>query len=172
VRFLSAWGLRLATLVVLQVALGRHLEIEQVKPDFFLISVLLVAMGRGSAAAIAWGAAVGLVQDVTSAGIIGFNVLTKPAVGYGVGLLRSRLDFNNPNTQTLLTLLATLAEGAVLSMMLNAYHPASSFSVSFTTLVVPEAVYNAILIPLAVPLISWAKQHFSGWHHGSLRQAR
>ena len=84
----------------------------------------------------------------------------------------SRLDFNNPNTQTLLTLLATLTEGAVLSMMLNAYHPANAFSVSFTTLVVPEAVYNAILIPLAVPLISWAKKHFSGWHHGSLREAR
>jgi rod shape-determining protein MreD len=170
VKFLSAWALRLAVLVVLQVALGRHLEIEHVKPDFFLLSVLLVAMGRGSFAAVVWGAVAGLVQDVLSGGIIGFNVLTKPALGYGVGLLRSRLDFLNPNTQTLLTFLATLAEGVVLSMMLNAYHPANSFSTSFTTMVVPEALYNAIIIPFAAPLALWAKHYFSGWHRRSLRQ--
>ena len=168
-RFLSGWGLRLVVLVVLQVALGSHLEIEQVKPDFFLLSVLLVAMGRGSFAAILWGAAAGLVQDVLSAGIIGFNVLTKPALGYGVGLLRSRLDFDNPNTQTLITFLATLAEGMVLSLMLYAYHPANSFSTSFTTLVVPEAVYNAIIIPLAAMAALWAKRHFSGRHRRALR---
>jgi rod shape-determining protein MreD len=167
---MAAWGLRLAALVVLQVALGSRLEIEQVKPDFFLLSVLLVAMGRGSSAAVAWGAAVGLVQDVLSGGIIGFNVLSKPALGYGVGLLRARLDFDNPNTQTLLTFLATLSEGAVLSVMLYAYHPANSFSTSFTAMVVPEAVYNAIIIPLAVPVSLWAKRHFSGGQRRSLRQ--
>jgi rod shape-determining protein MreD len=170
VRFLAAWGLRLAVLVVLQVALGSHLEVEQVKPDFFLLSVLLVAMRRGSFAAIVWGVAAGLVQDVLSAGIIGFNVLTKPALGYGVGLLRSRLDFDNPNTQTLLTFLATIAEGVVLSLMLYAYHPSNSFSTSFTTMVVPEAVYNAIIFPLAVSVALWAKHYFSGWRRRSLRQ--
>ncbi len=169
-RFLAAWGLRLAVLVVLQVALGSYLEIEQVKPDFFLLSVLLVAMRRGSVAAVVWGVAAGLVQDVLSAGIIGFNVLTKPALGYGVGLLRSRLDFDNPNTQTLLTFMATLSEGVVLSLMLYAYHPANSFSTSFTTMVVPEALYNAIIFPLAVSVALWAKHYFSGWRRRSLRQ--
>jgi rod shape-determining protein MreD len=170
VRFLATWGLRLALLVVLQVGLGNHLKIEQVKPDFFLLSVLLVAMGRGCSAAIVWGIVAGLVQDVLSAGIIGFNVLTKPALGYGVGLLRSRLDFDNPNTQTLLTLLATLSEGAVLSMMLYAYHPANSFSTSFTTIFVPGAVYNAIIIPLAAPSARLVKHHFSGWRRRVARQ--
>jgi rod shape-determining protein MreD len=169
-RFLP-WAFLLAFLVVLQSVMGRHLEIYHVKPDFFLISVILVAMGRGSGPATLWGAVLGLVQDVLSGGVIGLNFLTKPAVGYAVGLLRGRLDFDNPNTQTLATLSAAAAEGLVLAVLLSAYHPSKPVGWSLYSFVLPGAVYNGLLVPLLIAAGGLAVRWREEWRRRSSRMA-
>jgi rod shape-determining protein MreD len=169
-RFLP-WVFLLALLVVLQSVMGRHLEVYHVKPDFFLISVLLVAMRRGSTPAALWGAVLGLVQDVLSGGVIGLNFLTKPAAGYAVGLLRARLDFDNPNTQTLVTLSAAAAEGLALAVLLNAYHPAKPVTWSLYSFVLPGAVYNGLLVPLLLAAGGLAGRWQEEWRRRSSRLA-
>ena len=42
--------------------------------------------------------------------------------GFVVGLLRNKLDFENPNTQSAVTLTASFGEGAALAVLLSAYH--------------------------------------------------
>ena len=150
-RGLLPWGAGLAFLVVVQAVAGGFPEVYSVKPDFFLISVLILAMRRGAGSAVCGGAALGLVQDVLSGGVVGFNFLTKPAVGAVVGLLRPKLDFGNPNSQTLTVLAATLAEGFVLSMLLSAYHPSKPMMWSLSRIFLPEALYNSLLVPLLIP---------------------
>jgi len=149
-RRLMPWGFGLAFLVVTQTVVGSFVEVYSVKPDFFLISVLILAMRRGAGSAVLWGAILGLVQDALSGGVVGFNFLTKPAVGCVIGLLRPKLDFGNPNSQTLTVLAATLAEGLVLSMLLSAYHPSKEMSWSLSRIFLPEAVYNSLIAPLLI----------------------
>ena len=162
-KFFFTWGGWLAALIVLQASLGKYLEIASVKPDFFLISVIQVAMRGGAASATLWGLAAGFVQDVLSGGIVGFNVLTKPVAGFAVGILRAKMDFDNPNTQTLVALLVTLAEGTILAAMLQAYIPAKSMPFTVSRIVVPEAIYNGLVIPLLIPASRLLKLSYDAW---------
>ncbi len=157
-RRLGPWFLYLLFLVVLQTVVGDGLEILRVKPDFFLISVFLVAMSSGARTAAAWGGVVGLVQDALSGGVIGLNFLTKPVAGYAVGMLRPKLDFGNPNTQTLTTLGVGLAEGLALAVLLSAYQPEKSVSWTMYRIILPQSVYNSLLVPLVVPAVRFLRR--------------
>ena len=146
----AAGGALLAAIAAAQVVLVPWIEIYHVKPDFFLISVVIVGMRMGSGSGMAWGVCAGLVQDALSGGIIGFNFLSKPVTGFVVGLLRNKLDFGNPNTQSLVTLSASLGEGVVLSILVSAYHPGKDVLWSLTQVVLPLGVYNAIVMPAVI----------------------
>jgi rod shape-determining protein MreD len=150
VRSLLVYGCWLAGIAVAQTVAAPSFEIYHVKPDLFLISVILVAMRRGGGSALAWALAAGAVQDALSGGIIGFNLFSKPVTGFVVGLMRDKLDFANPNTQTVVTLFASLAEGAVLSILLYAYQPAKSALWTFSQVVVPLSAYNSLVMPLVI----------------------
>jgi rod shape-determining protein MreD len=140
----------LGTVATLQVAVVQEFAVVEVKPDLFLILVILVAMREGSAAGTLWGLAAGAVQDSLSGGMVGFHLLSKPVTGLAIGLLRDKLDFENPNTQSVVTFAATLAEGLFLSVLLSAYHPGKSAVWSLSHIVLPLAVYNALLMPIVV----------------------
>ena len=161
-RRFGPWFLHLLFLAVMQTVVGGSLEVFRIKPDFFLISVVLVAMERGARAGALWGAVLGLVQDVLSGGVVGLSFLTKPAVGYAVGMLRSKLDFGNPNTQTLTTLGVGLAEGFVLSVLLSAYQPSKAVAWTMYRIILPQSIYNSLLVPLILP----ATRLFRGWLEG------
>ena len=147
---IAAWGALLAAIAAAQVVLVPGIEIYHVRPDLFLVSVVIVGMRMGSGSGMIWGGCAGLVQDALSGGIIGFNFLSKPVTGFFVGLLRNKLDFDNPNTQSLVTLSATLGEGAVLSVLVSAYHPDKDVLWSLAHVVLPLGVYNAVVMPLVI----------------------
>ena len=65
-------------------------------------------------------------------------------------MFRSKLDFANPNTQTLVTFCATFVEGAALAVILYAYHPFNTISSTLTRVVLSEAAYNSLLLPIFV----------------------
>jgi len=137
----------LTGIAVAQVVLAPLVEVYHVKPDFFLISVVLAGMRMGSGSGLIWGLFAGMTQDALSGGIIGFNFLCKPVTGFVVGLLRNKLDFENPNTQSVVTLTASLGEGAALAVLLSAYHPGSEAMWSISQIVIPLSLYNALIMP-------------------------
>ncbi len=146
-RAIAPWLLALSGLVALQSTAAPSLEIYHVKPDFFLITVLLVAM-RSGGAAVFWAVPAGFFQDLLSGGIIGFNLISKPAVALSVGLLRGKLDFENPNTQSVVTLAAAAAEGVVMALLLEAFQPQKGASWTIARIAVPAAVYSAVVLPV------------------------
>ncbi len=153
------WIAPILLLLVLQTPSFQFLEIRHIKPDFFLLAVLMIGMRKGYTAGTFWGMGLGFIQDIYSGGILGFNFLTKGVTGYSVGQLCNRLDFDNPNTQVVVTLLATLAEGLVYSIIVQAFYPPKEILVSFYRAVFPVAVYNSLLIPLW-PLVSQGAERY------------
>lgn len=149
-------------IAVAESALGSIFEISHVKPDFFLLAAILLGMQRGPGSAALWGVMLGLVQDSLSGGVIGMNFITKPVVGAAMGLLRSKMDFANPNTQTLAGLGASLADGLMLAALVNGFHPAKAVSWSLYRIVIPGAVYNALLLPLLVPVGRYFASRLAG----------
>lgn len=170
-RYLTVWLPWLYVLAVMQTVVAPNVEIHQVKPDLFLISVIFVGMRKGCTAATLWGMFAGLVQDVLSGGIVGFNFLSKPLIGCAVGLLRSNLDFENPNTQTVVSLAATAVEGLILSALLNAYHPSKPVLWTLYRIILPESVYNSLLLPLLATAERFAGKWSARWRRGPARMA-
>lgn len=147
-RSLPIWIAWLAVIVTVQCSLLPGAVIFDVVPDLFLLSVILVAMRADGGPLLIWAFTAGLCQDVLSGGIVGMNVLSKPLTGMAVLLFRWKLDFRNPNTQAMVALLATLADGLILSILTSAYLPQRIALETVSQYVVPTAVLNGILFPL------------------------
>lgn len=134
-------------LIVLQTTFGRSSGFLGVYPDFLLLSTILVGMRRGETVGAGWGMLLGFLQDAFSAGPPGLNLLTKGLLGYTAGLLRDRLDCENPNTQSILGVTATLAEGLGQILLLHVVSAGRDLMDPFVRVIIPAAVVHGILLP-------------------------
>jgi rod shape-determining protein MreD len=138
----------LAVVVIVQCSLLPEAILFNALPDLFLLSVIIAAMRLDGAALLLWACTAGLFQDVLSGGIVGMHALTKPLTGMGVMLFRWKLDFRNPNTQSTVAVVASLLDGILMAVLLNAYLPHRSAFDTITRFVIPAAVLNGICLPL------------------------
>jgi rod shape-determining protein MreD len=122
------------------------------RPDLVLMFVLATGMRRGETAGALWGVALGFVEDTFSAGLPGANILTAGLLGYAAGMLRDRLDCDNPNTQALVAAIATLVQGATQLILLEVFSAGSGVLAPFLGTVAPAAAVNGALLPAAAAL--------------------
>jgi rod shape-determining protein MreD len=121
-------------------------------PDLVLLFVLATGMRRGETAGTLWGIGLGFMEDVFSAGLPGMNLLTKGLLGFAAGNLRDQLDCDNPNTQAIVAMSATLLQGGVQLSLLEVFSAGSGVLAPFLGAIAPAAVLNGALLPLAAAL--------------------
>ncbi|MFQ6676342.1 MAG: rod shape-determining protein MreD [Fidelibacterota bacterium] len=81
----------------LQLVLSELLAIDQIRPDFLLIFVLYISIVEGSTTGVVFGFALGLFEDVLSAGsLMGLAPLTKSVTGFLAGKLQGQFPRMNP----------------------------------------------------------------------------
>lgn len=120
------------------------------RPDLLLLFVLAAGMRDGEGAGALWGIALGFVQDTFSAGLPGTGVLTKGLAGFAAGSLRERLDCENPNTQGLIAVAATLADGALHLALRTVLSEGAGFLVPLLGAVAPAAALHGALLPAGI----------------------
>lgn len=118
--------------------------------DLLLLFVLAAGMRGGGGAGALWGVCLGFAQDTFSAGLPGTGVLTKGLVGLAAGSLREQLDCNNPNTQALVAVIATLADGAAHLALLRVFSESAGLLEPLLGSVVPAAAAHGALLPAAL----------------------
>jgi len=136
-------------LVVLQTSAGGGGGIAGVHPDLLLLFVLGAGMRRGEESGALAGIALGFVQDVFSAGLPGLNLLSKGLLGFAAGSLREQLDCGNPNTQAIVAVLATLAQGLVQLALLEVFSAGRGLIAPLLGTIVPAAAAHGALLPAA-----------------------
>jgi len=119
-------------------------------PDLVLLFVLATGMRRGEVAGALWGIGLGFVEDAFSAGLPGANLLTNGLFGFAAGVLSDQLDCDNPNTQAIVAVLATLVQGAVHLSLLEVFSAGSGVLAPFLGTIVPAAALNGALLPAAI----------------------
>lgn len=139
-----------AALAVLQTSGTGGSGLAGVRPDLMLLLVLAVAMRAGESPGALWGVGLGFVQDTFSAGLPGTGVLTKGLVGLAAGRLRNRLDCDNPNTQALVAVAATLGDGAVHLALLAVFSEGRQLLPPLLGTVLPAAAANGALLPAGI----------------------
>jgi hypothetical protein len=97
--------------------------------------------------------AIGVVQDVGSASLIGFSGMTRGLEGLAAGLLGSRvLDFSSPVIVLFLAAFS-LVEGILIALFLQVTYGDVPFLSMLGVSMLPQALYTSILGLLLLQLI-------------------
>jgi rod shape-determining protein MreD len=105
--------------VLLQVLLARFAIGGRLSFDLVLVGVVFVALQSGPIAGMLAGTIGGVLLDLVSGGLVGVGGLLKTIVGFGSGLMGTRLVVAKPYARALIVGAATLAH-AFMAMGLQA----------------------------------------------------
>ncbi|MHB1017482.1 MAG: rod shape-determining protein MreD [Coriobacteriia bacterium] len=140
--------------LVLQVMIAPHVAIFGVTPNLLLLVVITLAFVEGSSAGATVGFIAGLLMDLLSSGPIGGWALVMSVVGYLSGSLRRNLFAEGwlaPVTVGVIT--ALVADFAYL-LVVTVIGVGPAFWSALGRLVLPRAVYNAVLVMLVYPWLA------------------
>ncbi|WP_066632599.1 rod shape-determining protein MreD [Desulfolucanica intricata] len=138
----------LGVVILLQVTVLDLFQVAGVKPDLVLLLVIFNAFLRGSKEGAFLGFLGGLWQDILTGNYIGFNALAKMGAGYFVGLAESKLFKDSIVIVIGITLVATLASQLLYYLLLLILGIVVPPFWAFVRIIIPVALYNALLVPL------------------------
>jgi rod shape-determining protein MreD len=127
------------------VSLASLLRVGDVVPDIPLVVVVMLALRRGPEFGCLAGLVAGLLQDVTTGGLLGVQGLTKALVGFAVGASAPRLSATSPLVQVPGLVLLTVAEGVGRFGLLKLFRFPAPFGEVMAYQVLPQALYNGLL---------------------------
>ncbi len=143
----------LLLIVPFQASLLDMLSLGGIKPDLALAVLFVIGLLTGPVEAAMAGMAIGLVQDIGSASLIGFSGFTRGLVGLAAGLLGSKvLDTTSPAVVLVLGGLS-MAEGILISLFLHVTDGAVPFFSLAAGRLLPQAIYTTLLGLLVLQVV-------------------
>jgi len=125
-----------------------------IKPDAALALLYCIGLLTGPVEAALAGIAVGLLQDTSSASLIGFSGFTRGLIGLGAGMLgRHVLDIASPSN-ILFIFAFSIAEFALIAVVLGAFYGSLPFFGVFFSRMLPAAFLTGVLGYFMLRLIS------------------
>ena len=144
----------LVLIIPFQSSLFDALSFSGIKPDLALAILYIIGLLTSPAEAALAGMAIGLVQDIGSAGLIGFTGIIRGLEGLAAGFLGARvLDISSPVMVLFLTAFS-LAQGIFISFFLQITYGSVPFLAMMGGRVLPQALYTGILGFFLLRLIS------------------
>lgn len=137
-----------------------------VKPDFLLILTVYFALYRGSFAALWIGFFGGILQDINLGGYtnlvkqemqyyIGTSALAKTIIGYVSGKVARDINKDATSLIVIVVFVACLIKGIIMFFTVAIFH-SSAHAASLITIVLPEALFTAVLSIVWFRLLRWA----------------
>jgi rod shape-determining protein MreD len=153
VRRTLAWIAVVVTALLLQSTVFAQIKLGGAKPELMYLVTVVLAMLEGPASGAVGGFSAGMAQDFLLNDPKGITALVLTVLGYAVGTVRQFITTPSPALPTILVGVGTL--GGVLfygfvSFLLGGLPGNALFLLRVAVL---SAVYNAILTPVAYPLL-------------------
>lgn len=137
-----------------------------VKPDFLLILTIYFALYRGSFAALWIGFFGGLLQDINLGGYtnlikqdmqfyVGTSALAKTLIGFLAGKISGDINKEATSLIVIIVFIACFLKGLMMFFTVAIFH-SSAHAASLITIVLPEAIYTAVLSIVWFRLLRWA----------------
>ncbi len=138
------YGIILPFLVPLQASLLGPLSLGGIAPDLGLAVLYCIGLLTGPVEAAFAGTALGLLQDIGSANLIGFSGLTHGFAGLLAGFLGRRvMDIRDPSNLVLIALFS-LAESVFAALFLETLYGSVPFFGLFFGRMLPRALTTAV----------------------------
>ncbi len=135
----------LPLIIPLQASLLAPLSFGGIRPDLALALVFVIGLVAGPFEGAFAGIALGLIQDIGSASLLGLTGLSRGMIGLLAGLLGRRvLDIESPAI-VLFLVAFSIAEGIYISLFLQTTSGAVPFFSLMAGRIVPQALYTGLL---------------------------
>lgn len=135
----------LLLLLPLQASLFGPLPLGSIAPDLGLAVLYCIGLLTGPVEAALAGVAIGLIQDLGSASLIGFSGLTRGVVGLFAGFLGKRvLDIQSPSNIVFLVVFC-LAESLFSALFLEITYGSVPLVGLFFSRMVPRAITTSLV---------------------------
>ncbi len=141
------------TALLLQTTVFADLRLLGARPELLYLVTIIFAFLEGPSPGTVTGFACGMAQDFLLDQPKGITALTLTLLGYVVGLLRQYVVTPSPLFPVLLVCVGTFAGVGfygIVSFLLGQPHVSSLYLIRVAAL---SAIYNAILTPLAYPVL-------------------
>jgi cell shape-determining protein MreD len=144
----------IALLVIpVQASLFRPISLFGIKPDLPLALIYIIGLLTGPIEGALAGIGIGLVQDISSAGLIGLAGITRGLFGLLAGFLGQQvLDIASPANIIFLSAFCLL-EGIALSLFIGVTYGSLPFISLLFTRLLPRAFYTGLLGTLMLQII-------------------
>jgi len=147
----------LLLIIPLQASLLSPLSFGGIRPDLALTILFVIGLVTGPVEGAFAGMAIGLIQDIGSASLLGFTSLSRGMIGLLAGLLGRRvLDIDNPAI-VLFLVVFSMAEGIYISLFLQTTSGAVPFLGLIAGRIIPQALYTGLFGLLLLHLIKEKK---------------
>jgi rod shape-determining protein MreD len=153
--------------IILQSALLPFLQIVGIQPDTLLILVTCFALLAGSNTGMLVGLFGGLLQDILYGNSIGMSALQYMVIGYLIGLLYEKIFVDKIVVPLFIVFCGSLLRGMMMMLYLYFCRVKIPSHYGFALVILPEALYTAVFMPLAFYLMSLLyQQRFMSkrWH--------
>ncbi|MBN2247844.1 MAG: rod shape-determining protein MreD [Coriobacteriia bacterium] len=140
--------------LVLQVMIAPHIAIFGVTPNLLLLVVITLAFVEGSSEGATVGFVAGLLMDLLSNGPIGAWALVMSVVGYLSGSLTRNLFAEGWLAPVTVGVIAALVADFAYLIVVTVIGVGPAFWSALGRLVLPRAVYNAVLVILVYPWLA------------------
>ncbi len=127
-----------------QASLLNPLSLFSIRPDLILVILYVIGLLTGPAEGALAGMGLGLVQDISSAGLIGLSGVTRGLFGLGAGFLGQQvLDIASPTNIIFLSAFCLL-EGIAVSIFMQAIYGSGPYVSMLFTATLPRAIYTGL----------------------------
>jgi rod shape-determining protein MreD len=133
---------------ILQSALLPFLQIVGIQPDTLLILTTCFALMGGGNTGMLAGFFGGLLQDVLYGHSIGVNAFQYMIIGYLIGLLYEKVFVDKIFVPLFVVFLCSLLRGMMMMLYLYFNRAGMPLYFGFARVIVPEALYTAVFMPL------------------------
>jgi rod shape-determining protein MreD len=143
----------LLLIIPVQASLLAPLSLDGIKPDLALALLYIIGLLTGPMEAVLAGMAIGLVQDIGSASLIGFSGLTRGLIGLSAGLLGRRVLDLTSRSNSLFLAAFSLLEGIFIALFLQMFYGSIPFVSLLVGRILPRALYTGVLGAVLLRLI-------------------
>ena len=128
-----------------QASLFSPFSVFGIKPDLPLALIYIIGLLTGPVEGALAGMGIGLIQDVSSAGLLGLDGFTRGLLGLCAGVLGERiLNIASPANIIFLAVFC-LIEGIIISLSMQLFYGNVPFISILFNLMIPQAIYTGLL---------------------------
>lgn len=150
--------LALAVVALVQVSLLPALSVAGVYPNLALVVVVAWALLRGARSAVIWALIAGLWLDLLSGRPFGGYMLGLVAAAYVAGLGAATVYRSSILLALAITAITTVVQDGIQLALLWLGGGTYPLPDTLLRLVLPEIVYNGVVMLVVFPLLSWVNR--------------